>query len=470
MAATSQDQTARLAGSDTAARSAMIASLLFLLLAGLLTWLASLKLAFPTLVADVPLLSYGRLAPMAMSTTIFGFVTFANFAAIYYLLPRLTGARLAMEWLAVVGLAASAGATLVGILGIGFGITDSRLLAEMHWSVDLFLGLTYLIPLVVSIQTIKQRTETSMYVSLWYILAGVIWLPGLMLAGNIPGNTGTGAALQSAFYGSGIIGLWSVGIGIGAVYYVIPKATGNPLFSRPLALAGFWSLAFVQLWTGGATLVAGPASDWIESIGIVFTFGMIVPAVAVAANYIGTLEGAWDQVRQRTELQFGVAAAVTSLFLAIIAGGQAFRSANAVVGLTIFGSGTRYALLFGAAFFYAASFLTHAIPRSFGRALFSEALGRLSLRIVMVGVSLTAILTWLGGLTAGYGSLAGAYTGEPLNVGESFGSAAGSANYGLIAVATLIAVVGHGLFVFNTYRTITSGVATDQEVLLEVSQ
>jgi len=470
LAATSQDQTARLAGSDTAARSAMIASLLFLLLAGLLTSLASIKLAFPTLVADIPLLSYGRLAPMAMSATIFGFVTFANFAAIYYLLPRLTGAKLAMEPLAVAGLAASAAVTLVGILGIGFGYTDSRVLAEMHWTVDIVLGLTYLIPLVVSIQTVRQRTETSMYVSLWYILAGVIWLPGLLLAGNIPGNTGTGAALQGAFYGSGIIGLWSIGIGIGAVYYVIPKTTGNPLFSRPLALAGFWSLAFVQLWTGGSTLVAGPASDWIESIGIVFTFGMIVPAVAVAANYIGTLDGAWDQVRDRTDLQFGVAAAVTSLFLAVIASGQAFRSANAVLGLTIFGSGTRYALLFGAAFFYAASFLTHAIPRSFGRALFSEAQGRLSLRIVMVGVSLTTILTWLSGLTAGYGSLAGAYTGEPLNVGESFGSAAGGANYGLIAVATLITLAGHSLFVLNSYRTITSGVATDQEVLLEVSR
>ena len=465
MAATSQRATVRVAGADTAARSAMIASLIFLLVAGLLTWLAAVKLAYPAFVDEIAFFSYGRLAPMAQAATVFGFFTFANFGAIYYLLPRLTGARLAMEALAIVGLVASAAITLVGILSIGFGWTDGRVLAEMHWSVDAALGLTYLIPLGVALATVRNRTETSMYVSLWYILAGVIWLPGLMLAGNIPGNTGTGAALQGAFYSSGIIGLWSIGVGIGAIYYVIPKITGKPLFSRPLAIAGFWSLAFVQLWTGGASLVAGPSTDWIESIGIVFNLGMIVPALAVLGNYLGTLDGAWDKLRTSSALQFGIAAAVATVFLAVVSSGQSFRSVNAVLGLTVFASGTRYALLFGAGFFYAASFLSHAIPRSFGRELFSESQGRLALRVALVGVGLTSILTWLSGLVAGYGSLAGAYTGETLNVGKTFGAAAGSANYGLIALTSFIALAGQVLFALNCYRTITSGVASSQEVV-----
>lgn len=470
MAATSQKATVRLAGSDTAARTAMVTALAFLLLAGGLTWLASVKLAFPTALADVAFFSYGRLAPMAMAAMVFGFVTFANFAAIYYLLPRLTGAKLALEPIAVAGLAASAVVTLIGIFAIGFGQTDGRLFAEMPWVTDLLLGVTYLVPLAVTLRTVADRTESSMYVSLWYILGGVIWLPGLVLAGNIGGNTGTGAALQGAFYSAGLVGLWSMGIGIGAVYYVIPKATGKPLFSRQLALAGFWSLAFVQLWTGSASMVAGPASDWVESIGIVFTLAMVIPPLAVLVNYVATLDGAWDMVRDRSELQFGIAAAVATLFLALVAGGQSFRSASAVLGLTIFGSGTRYALLHGAAFLYAASFLTHAIPRSFGRSLFSEAHSRLSLRLVTIGVALTATLTWLSGLTAGYGSLAGAYTGEALNVGDTFGAASGSGNYTLIALTGLVTLAGQTFFALTMYRTIASGAATGQEILTEVNR
>lgn len=469
MAATSHKANVRLAGSDTAARTAMVISLFFLLLAGLLSWLTSVKLAFPTALAEIPFFSYGRMAPMAMAAMVFGFITFANFAAIYYLLPRLTGAKLALEPIAVAGLAGSAVVTIIGVFAIGLGQTDGRLFAEMPWVIDILLGVTYLVPLAVTLKTIAERTEPSMYVSLWYILGGVIWLPGLVLAGNIAGNTGTGAALQNAFYGAGLVGLWSMGIGIGAVYYVIPKTTGKPLFSRQLALAGFWSLAFVQLWTGSASMVAGPASDWIESIGIVFTFATVVPPLAVLVNYIATLDGAWDMVRERTELQFGIAAAVATLFLAFVAGGQAFRSASAILGLTVFGSGTRYALLHGAAFLYAASFLTHAIPRSFGRAVFSESHNRLALRLVTAGVTLTALLTWVSGLAAGYGSLAGAYTGEALNVGDSFGAAAGSGNYTLIALTGLVTLAGQAFFALTMYRTISSGAAVGQEVLTEVT-
>ncbi|MDH3540026.1 MAG: cbb3-type cytochrome c oxidase subunit I, partial [Acidimicrobiia bacterium] len=406
--------------SDAAARLHMFLSLGFLVLAGGLTLLASLKLSYPAFLDTSGFFSYGRLAPMALTSAVFGWLTFANLAAVYYLLPRLTGARLWNEPAAIVAGALGAIVTLAGVIGIGLGFTDGLPLAEFYWPVDLVLIALYLVPLAIAMMTLRDRTEEGMYISLWYILAGLIWLPGLMIAGNIPGAGAVGGAIQNSFFVSALLGQWAVGLGIGAVYYVIPKATGNPLFSRPLALAGFWSLAFAQLWTGPAQLIFGPASDWIETIAVVFAFGLIVPALAVLANFVGTMSGSWGLLAERADLRFGVAGAVAVAFFALVTGVGGFRSVSAVVGLTPFEAGTRYALVFIAASLLSSSFLYHAFPRVLGRQLFSPGLATAHLRLTLWGGGTTVLLFWLAGIASGYTWLGGAVTGSIPPVGETF--------------------------------------------------
>ncbi len=454
--------------SDAAARLHVFLSLGFLVLAGFLALVAALKLAYPSFLAGAAPFSYGRLAPMAMTAAVFGWLTFANLAATYYLLPRLTGARLWREEFAMAAGVMAAAVTVIGVIGIGLGFTDGMLLAEFYWPIDGALVSLHSAPLLVAVMTLRHRTEPGIYVSLWYVLAGLVWLVGLLIVGNIPGSGAVGGSIQNSFYVGALIGQWVVGVAIGAVYYVIPKSSGQPLFSRPLALAGFWSLAFAQLWTGPALVVFGPMSDWLETIGIVFVFGLIVPALAVAANYIGTMSGAWHLLEDRPDLRFGVAGGVALAFFSIITGIQGFRSVAAIVGLTPFGVGTRYAWVFIVATLLASSFLYHAVPRLFGRRLYSMGLARLHLRLTVWGAGAVALLWWWAGLAAGYAWMAGATTGSTPPVGATFALTAGITRplYTLALLAGLAVFAGQLTFAYNLFRTYTSGESADREILV----
>lgn len=376
------------------------------------------------------------------------------------------------------GLARLAGAAgaVVTVLALvltasGASPNQGRLLGEFHWGFDLALLVFYLVPLTVALRTIAKRKVESIYISVWYVVGGLIWLVGLTAVGANPWIGGVGSALTTSFYTVGMVGLWSVGVGIGAAYYLIPRVTDNPLFSRPLALAGFWSLAFAQVWTGPAAMIYGPAANWIESVAIIFTMGMIVPGLAVLANFIGTLQGKWSLVRERSDLRFAVAGAVVLVFLSFVSSAEGFRSVASVVGLTQFSTGTRYGLLYGAASMLAAAFLYYALPQAFGRQLYSETAGRRQLQLMFWGVGGVTIFTWLAGLAAGYTWLAGAYTGAFASVGEGFAHTLSSTRtLGILALlAVLVVATAQIIMVLNLWRTVTSGAAAPQEVLVEAA-
>src|SRR5258708_14034550 len=67
-------------------------------------------------------------------------------------------------------------------------------------------------------------------------------------------------AVVNAWFTNNFLGLWLAPIGLGAIFYFIPKLTGRPLHSRPLGALGFWTLAFFSKWTGLTELIGGPRS------------------------------------------------------------------------------------------------------------------------------------------------------------------------------------------------------------------
>lgn len=459
-------------GADSADRVALFLAGVFLLLAVGLQVLASLKLAYPSFLPGVAILSYGRLQPMANTAALFGWLTFSNLAIVYYLLPRLTGARLWKEPVAVTATIATAILTVLAVLAIGLGYTDGRPLAEFHAVADALLVVAYLVPLAVTAQTIRHRTETSTYVSLYYVLAGLVWLIGAVIVGNIPGEAVVGGVVQNGFYASTIYAQWAVGVGIGAAYYIIPKTTGNPLYSRPLAMVGFWSLVITSLWAGLGTQVYGPVGDWAETIGTVFALGTIIPAVAVLANLSGTMAGKWNMFRTHPDVRFALVGSVAAALVAVVGGVQGFRSVSAVLGLTPFAGGTQIATVWGVGTLFACAFGFHAVPRTFGRRLFSTSLGLTQLRLLLTGLVLAAGAWWAAGLESGYTWLAAAYAGTSAIAGDGFSATSNAVGglYSLALLGMLIVEAGALVYAYNLWRTVTSGEATTREVLVLVAE
>ncbi|MDE0187737.1 MAG: cbb3-type cytochrome c oxidase subunit I [bacterium] len=448
---------------DTAAKWHIIASTAFLAAAGIV-WVAGMvELRFPgTLTGPF---SYGRIRPIALLLAVIGWLTLSMAGGVYYILPRLTGVRMRGEALALAGGAATAGVTVVGALVVLLGGGDGTGPFSLPWWVSLPLLATLLAPMAVTVSTVRHRQEPNIFVSLWYALAGVVWLPLLYLVGAVPPPSAMGGAMSESVSLFGLSNLWVVGMGIGLAYYALVKETGNPLASRQLARVGFWSLAFASAWGGAGPLVFGPVPDWLEAVAFLMTLALPVSALANAANLSLTTEEVWAERHDRPVVAAALGGAFFALFTAALTSFGTVRSAAAVVGLTPFWDGVLYATLFGTGGLLVAAWSYQALPSITGRILASQGLARLHLRLTFWGVGLTSALLVGAGLVAGYGWAGGSFGGiSP--TGEGWGDLVGLASLllGLSILSGLVTLLGQFSFCLAVLRTFTSGRPATQEV------
>ena len=121
-----------------------------------------------------------------------------HLAAIYYLVPRLTGARLWNERLANLGLWLAVGVNIAAVLALAAGFSDGREWLEIPWWLDIAAIVMLAVPTVIVTRTMKDRTEEGLFVSLWYFLAGLYWIVALFAIGSIPNLYGAASQIQSS--------------------------------------------------------------------------------------------------------------------------------------------------------------------------------------------------------------------------------------------------------------------------------
>lgn len=456
--------------SDRAAVSHLVISTGFLVLAGLLTVLALATLVFP--VASNGALQLGRVRPVASTAALLGWLVTGLVGAVYYLLPRLTGTTLANERLARLGGLALAVLTLAGMVVVGLGGGDGVEPFSLPLWLDIPVLGVLLIPLAVTVQTVRNRSEEGVYVSLWFLMAGVAWLPLLYALNAIPGLAGVGVAVQGAVFDGAFPWLWVLTIGAGVAYYVVVKDADVPLANRQLARVGFWSLAFGAGWAGLAPLVHGATPDWIDGLAAVLTLTLPVAALANAVGVSATVERAWAEAPARP----AVAAAVNGLLLAVVAAvltsAGAFSSTAAVIGLTSYWDGVAYLAVFGMGGLLVAAFAYQSLPAMTGRSLPEVSLAGLHIQLTMWGTLGASLLLVAGGIVTGYSWTGGAFAGSfsPVGAGWAEGSGLATLFAGLSILAALVTLTGQLVFALVVYRTFTSGHAGPQEVLVETSR
>src|SRR5690606_16419105 len=103
----------------------------------------------------------------------------------------------------------------------------------LPWWLDLPLLAGLAAPALVALDTVRHKQEHRTYVTIPYVLVGVMAMPVLYLAGNLPGLTSVASALGdlwfSAAYPVAAVILPVVGLG----YYAIVKED-RPLAGRQL--------------------------------------------------------------------------------------------------------------------------------------------------------------------------------------------------------------------------------------------
>jgi cbb3-type cytochrome oxidase subunit 1 len=431
---------------------------------GSLLWLGSLAaVAFPRLL----LIPHGHLRAMAAIALWLGWLVPGLAGGIYYLLPRLTGAPLPRERLALAALPALVVLAVAGMVVVGLGWGDGREPLGLPYWLDLPVLAVLLVPAVITLTSLSGRREESLFPSLWFAFGATVWLPGLYLAASVPGLNPLAATLADLTLRSGFLHVWGLGLATGLAYYALVKASDQPLANRQLARVGFWSLLFGAVWSGPAQMVAGPQPEWLQAVAGVLGLALPVAALANATNFAQTIGPRWRTLGNEPVLAaawWGVLLAVVATLATALAG---FRSAAVVVSLTAFTDGVVYLLMLGAIPLLFASFTWHALPNLVGRAVDTRPAARVTRRLA-VYPSLTAMLLIFSGLAAGYGFAGGAFTGSYVAVGEGWGQAMGLADllFGLALIAGIGAFFGQAGLALSLYRALTSGRATMQEVLV----
>jgi len=449
---------------DSAATRHLFTSTAFLGI-GALLWLGSMAaMRFPALFP----ISAGRLRPMAMIALMLGWLVLGLAGGVYYLLPRLTGASLRGEGLANLALAASVGTFAVAIVLVGLGFGDGREPFAIPWWWDVPVLAVLAVPALVTLLSLRERRESIVYPSLWFMVAGVTWLPVLYVAGNLPGLRSLAIALGDLAFSAGFLHVWALGVATGLAYYVVPKASGQPLANRQLARVGFWSLLFGAVWMGPAQLVAGPTPEWLPAVAAVLGLAIPVASTANAVNLALTIGPEWRNIGRRPILAAAVAGSALAAIAGIATAIAGFRSAAVLVAFTPFWDGVIYLLMFGAVILLFASFAWLAIPTLVGRMIDSQKRATRLVRRITFAAGGTFLFLTLAGLAAGYGWTGAAYSGLVENFGEGWAQTSGlpSVLFGIALLFGTLGLLAQLGLCASIYRSLTSGRATIQEVLI----
>lgn len=458
-------------GEDRMAATHFVVGAVFLLVGATLQLLALIAVRF----ADLFPASYGRLDPAANLALMIGFATVSLTGGVYYVLPRLTGAKLAHRTLAGLGLTGMAGVTALGIISIFLGFGDGSQPFGLHWILDILLAGVLFVPALITMATIRRRTEERSFVTLWFVIGGVVWLPLLYLAhlvAELPGASSVTVAYAESFFAAGFITMFLLTVGSGLVYYTVVKELEIPLASRQLALVGFWSLGFAATWWGAAQLLFGPGPDWLAGVAAALGLAWPIGAIANAANVSVTLDGSWSEVGQRPPVLSGVLGLYFAVGVGIVAALAGFRSVGAATSATPFWVAVEYVSITGIGLLLVSSVAFGALPRLVGRQLETVDKARRFQRLTVAGSVGVLLTLGAAGIMSGYSWIAGSNSGAYVDAGEGWGAGLGGTYDTLLLAAVVfgfILLAGAGGYASVIFGTVARGKAIPQEVLVERS-
>ncbi len=310
-------------------------AVVWLVLASLAGLISSVKMHAPDWWVRYDWLTFGRIRPIHLNLVAYGWCSLAGIGVAIWLIPRLLKTELVGAKYALIGGALWSIGVLAGTLAIATGHSDGLEWLEFPWQIDLLLvvgGGLVGFPLWL---TLMRRRVEHLYVSVWYIGAGLLWFPILFLIANWPGlHFGVQQAAMNWWYGHNVLALWFTPIGLAAAYYFIPKVLGKPIYSYNLSLLGFWSLAFFYSQVGGHHLIGGPVPSWLITISIVQSMMMVIPVFAVAVNQHLTVLGNFRALIYSPTLRFVVLGAMMYTAASVQGSLESLRAVNTVTHFT----------------------------------------------------------------------------------------------------------------------------------------
>jgi cytochrome c oxidase cbb3-type subunit I len=315
-----------------------ISAAVWLLIGSVLEIIASLKFHSPSILANCPLLTYGRVHPAAWNVLVYGFAIQAGLGIGLWLLSHLGRTKLAMTPLIIAGtILWNLGMTL-GAFGILYGDSTGFEWLEMPRYASGILFFAYLAIGLGSVITFHLRRERQLYISQWLLLAAIFWLPWIYSTAQLllvfKPVRGVMQAIIDWWYINNLATIWFGFTGLAASFYFVPKIINRPLHSHYIGIFIFWTLAIFGSWGGIPT--GSPLPAWIPALSGMGAVLTIVPALAVAFNVHKTLAGNYSRLNSSMPLKFIVFGALAYVLSGLAGATASFARVSEVVNFTWF--------------------------------------------------------------------------------------------------------------------------------------
>lgn len=354
---------------------------------------------------DIAFFSPGRVRMVHTQAVAYGWLANIFFAIVLYMIPKLTNKPILSEklgWFVFWAYNTLVVLTVVLILA-GFG--QAQEWGETPVILDPFIALVVVLYVVNVVTSIWRGRHEPYYVTIWYVLAALIWTPLVFVMGNFLPEfvfAGTGGATISSMYIHDLVGLFVTPIGTGMVYYLLPVLMRKPLFSHSLSLIGFWGLAFFYPMNSVHHYLYSPIPMWAQYASIIASVGVHVVVYTVVFNVIATMASDWKKVTSNVSLQFFLVGALSYLVTCIQCAVQVTLTFQEIIHFTDWVVGHSHLVLFGTFSFWAFAWIYYLFPRLLNTPIYSASLTRWHFWLSFIGIVVMDIDLLAGGLVQGF--------------------------------------------------------------------
>ena len=423
-----------------------VSGALWLLIGSFLGLLAAIKFHGPGFLAGSAWLTVGRLRPAATNALVYGFAIPSFLGILTWIICRfgripLLGNRTA----SVGGVIWNLGVT-VGVLGILGGASTSFEWLEMPKAAPPLLFAGFATIAICALVTFHFRREPDLYVSHWFLLAGLFWFVWIYSASALlllyyPVR-GVMQAVVDAWYVNNLSNLFFGVVGLGIIFYLLPKLLQRPLRTSTMAAFAFWTLVLCAPWSGMVGLLGGPIPAWMLSTSVFANAMLITPWLAVVMVLSRTCLGkAASTVEPEVVrfLKFGAWA-----YLAV-AGGSIVLGVPIIARVTHLTWTEQARNLFGLYGFVAMiafGGMHHIVPRLVGLNWPSPKAANIHFWCSAIGSVLICAALGIGGIIQGF----------KMNIGAADFISLGKLSapfLGLTTIGLLILIVGQAAFLKN---------------------
>lgn len=415
----SRSRSGFLSSEGSASRNFLYSAIAWLTIADFVGLIAATEMISPDFLAGIPWLVFGRLRQIHVNGVLFLWLSQAQLGAFFYIVPRLCGTKLYSEVLGNITVILWNVMGVAGVLTLANGLTQAREYAELIWPLDVMVIAALLMATYNIYRTIMLRKEKKLFVSLWYIMGTMIWMPMLYFVGNVMwqpllpsaetniagfpsgGLTGIADVTWNWFYGHNVLGYWFTTSGVAIVYYLVPVITRTPLYSHLLSLIGFWSIAFFYGLVGQHHILSTPTPGWLKTLAVIGSIGLFIPVVTFLTNIWLTMRGNWGKIYESLPLKYVIVGTIFYFITCIQGPLQSIQGFNRLIHFTNWIVGHAHLALLGTFSLIAMGAIYYIIPVGLRRRIYSPGLAEVQFWLVTGGFLLMMLSLQIGGLIQG---------------------------------------------------------------------